>query len=618
VLHKVLIANRGEIAVRVARTCRELGIGSAAVYSDADALAMHVRVAAQSVRLPGRGVAETYLNAGAIIAAAQQVGADAIHPGYGFLSENPEFAAAVEGAGIRFVGPPAAAIAAMADKVRARAVALEAGLPVLPAVVSPALSPAELQAFGAVAGWPVVIKASRGGGGRGMRIVTHPDAAAQALESARAESRAASGDDTVYAEHYLRSPRHVEVQILADSRGHIVALGDRDCSVQRRHQKLLEEAPALALPPRLRSLLASSAVALARRVGYTGAGTVEYLVDGEEFFFLEMNTRIQVEHTVTELVFGLDLVREQLLIASDLPSAASEAAPAPRGHAIEVRVNAEDPQAGFLPAPGTIRTLAVPLRPGVRFDTGYEAGDEISGHFDSLIGKLVVWAPTRDIAIVRLREVIAGTVVDGVPTVLPAMAAVLDHPDFSGPVSTQWFEDTIVPALPSRPPVPVPIPDETGQHQLQVGARQYRIPRFAGGRFTGGQGASGQGARGQGARGPASTPSGTPVPAPASPSLQPHHHPQPRPPGATPGHGQDVISPMQGTVIATHVDAGATVAAGEVLVTVESMKMEHPVRAHSAAIVASVLVSTGDVVTVGSPLVRLSDANGAHLTREDA
>jgi acetyl-CoA/propionyl-CoA carboxylase, biotin carboxylase, biotin carboxyl carrier protein len=606
VLHKVLIANRGEIAVRVARTCREMGIGCAAVYSDADALAMHVRVAAESVRLPGRGVSETYLNAGAIIAAARQVGADAIHPGYGFLSENPEFAAAVERAGISFVGPPAAAIAAMADKVSARAVAVEAGLPVLPAVVSPALSTAELQAFGAAAGWPVVIKASRGGGGRGMRIVTHPDAAAQALESARAESRAATGDDTVYAEHYLRSPRHVEVQILADSRGRIVALGDRDCSVQRRHQKLLEEAPALALPPRLRSLLASSAIALARRVGYTGAGTVEYLVDGEDFFFLEMNTRIQVEHTVTELVFGLDLVREQLLIAADLPSAASEAVPPPRGHAIEVRVNAEDPQAGFLPAPGTIRTLAVPLRPGVRFDTGYEAGDEISGHFDSLIGKLVVWAPTRDIAIFRLREVIAGLVVDGVPTVLPAMAAVLDHPDFSSAVSTQWFEDTVVPGLPSRGPVPRP--DENGRHQVLVGARQYRIPRFA----------TGTGASGTGPRGPASTPSGTPAFSPAAPSSQPRG---PQPPGADPAapdHGQDVISPMQGTVIATHVDAGATVAAGEVLVTVESMKMEHPVRAHSAAIVASVLVSTGDVVTVGSPLVRLSAANGTHLTREDA
>jgi acetyl-CoA/propionyl-CoA carboxylase, biotin carboxylase, biotin carboxyl carrier protein len=601
VLHKVLIANRGEIAVRVARTCREMGIGCAAVYSDADALAMHVRVAQESVRLPGGSVAQTYLNADAIIAAAREVGADAIHPGYGFLSESPEFATAVERAGISFVGPPPAAIAALADKVSARAVALEAGLPVLPAVVSPALSTAELRAFGAAAGWPVVIKASRGGGGRGMRIVTRPDAAAEALESARAESRAATGDDTVYAEKYLRSPRHVEVQILADSHGHVVALGDRDCSVQRRHQKLLEEAPALALPPRLRSLLASSAIALARRVGYTGAGTVEYLVDGEEFFFLEMNTRIQVEHTVTELVFGLDLVREQLLIAAGLPSAAGEAVPAPRGHAIEVRVNAEDPYAGFRPAPGTISTLAVPLRPGVRFDTGYEAGDEISGYFDSLIGKLVVWAPTRDIAIFRLREVIAGLVVDGVPTVLPAMAAVLVHPDFSGAVSTQWFEDTVVPGLPSRDPAPSP--DGPSRQQVLVGTRRYRIPRFAGGNR---------------ARGPARTRSGTPAVSPASPS------PQPRPPGADPDpdpdpdHGQDVISPMQGTVIATYVDAGAAVAAGEVLVKVESMKMEHPVRAHSAAIVESVLVSTGDVVNVGTLLVRLSAANGAHLTREDA
>jgi acetyl-CoA/propionyl-CoA carboxylase biotin carboxyl carrier protein len=289
----------------------------------------------------------------------------------------------------------------------------------------------------------------------------------------------------------------------------------------------------------------------------------------------------------------VDLIREQLLIAAGLPSAAGEAVPAPRGHAIEVRVNAEDPQAGFLPAPGTIRTLTVPLRPGVRFDTGYEAGDEISGLFDSLIGKLVVWAPTRDIAIFRLREVIAGLVIDGVPTVLPAMAAVLVHPDFSGAVSTQWFEDTVVPGLPSRDSVPSPAGNS--RHQVLVGTRRYRIPRFA-----------------AGAREPASTRSGTPAVSPALPS------PQPRPPGAAPGHGQDVTSPMHGTVIATCVDAGAVVAAGEVLVKVESMKMEHPVRAHSAAIVESVLVSTGDVVNVGTLLVRLSAANGANLTREDA
>jgi acetyl-CoA/propionyl-CoA carboxylase biotin carboxyl carrier protein len=592
-LHKVLVATRGEIAVRVVRTCRELNIGCAVVHSDADALAMHARVANETVRLPGRGAAETYLNVDAIVGAAREVGADAIHPGYGFLSESPEFAAAVERAGMSLVGPPASAMAALADKIRARAIAAEAGLPVLPSIVSSALSAEELRSFGAATGWPVVVKASRGGGGRGMRVIAHPDAAAEALDSARAEARAAAGDDTVYAEKYAKSPRHIEVQILADSAGRIVTLGDRDCSVQRRHQKLVEEAPAPSLSPRLRSAIAESAIALARRVGYTGAGTVEYLVDGEEFFFLEMNTRIQVEHPVTELVFGVDIVREQLLIAGGLPSVVSDTAPGPRGHAIEVRVNAEDPLAGFLPVPGTIRTLMVPQLPGVRFDTGYEPGDEVSAHFDSLIGKLMVWAPTREIAVRRLRDVIAATVIEGIPTVLPAVAAVLDHPDFSGPVSTQWFEDTVVPSLP--PAAFRSGEGENGRQHVLVGTRRYRIPRF--GAVTDSAAARLNGIR-------ASLPASSP--------------PQARRAGTALDQGPDVTSPMQGTVIATCVRPGEVVAAGDVLLKLESMKMEHPVRAFAAAVVESVLVSVGDVVNIGSSLVRLSAATGANATGEDA
>jgi acetyl-CoA/propionyl-CoA carboxylase biotin carboxyl carrier protein len=592
-LHKVLVATRGEIAVRVVRTCRELNIGCAVVHSDADALAMHARVADETVRLPGRRAAETYLNVDAIVGAAREVGADAIHPGYGFLSESPEFAAAVERAGMSLVGPPASAMAALADKIRARAIAAEAGLPVLPSIVSSALSAEELRSFGAATGWPVVVKASRGGGGRGMRVIAHPDAAAEALDSARAEARAAAGDDTVYAEKYVKSPRHIEVQVLADSAGRIVTLGDRDCSVQRRHQKLVEEAPAPLLSPRLRSAIAESAIALARQVGYTGAGTVEYLVDGEEFFFLEMNTRIQVEHPVTELVFGVDIVREQLLIAGGLPSVANDAAPGPRGHAIEARINAEDPLAGFLPAPGTIRALMVPQLPGVRFDAGYEPGDEVSGHFDSLIGKLMVWAPTREIAVRRLRDVIAATVIEGIPTVLPAVAAVLDHPDFSGPVSTQWFEDTVVPSL--LPAAFRSGEGENGRQHVLVGTRRYRIPRF--GAVTGSTAATLNGTR-------ASLPASSP--------------PQARRAGTALEQGPDVTSPMQGTVIATCVRPGEVVAAGDVLLKLESMKMEHPVRAFAAAVVESVLVSTGDVVNIGSSLVRLSAATGANVTGEDA
>jgi acetyl-CoA/propionyl-CoA carboxylase biotin carboxyl carrier protein len=595
VLHKVLVANRGEIAVRVVRTCRELGIGCAVVHSDADPLAMHVRVADESVRLPGHRVADTYLNADAILAAARQVGADAIHPGYGFLSESPEFAAAVERAEISLVGPSAAAIAAMADKIRARTIAVEIGLPVLPSISSPALSAGELRGFGAAAGWPVIVKASHGGGGRGMRVVAHPDAAAEALESARAQARATAGDDTVYAEKYLKSPRHIEVQILADSAGSVIALGDRDCSVQRRHQKLVEEAPAPSLSPRLRSAIAESALAIARKVGYTGAGTVEYLVDGEDFFFLEMNTRIQVEHPVTELVFGVDIVREQLLIAAGLPSAASDMVPGPRGHAIEVRINAEDPLAGFLPVPGTIATLTVPLLPGVRFDGGYESGDEVSSHFDSLLGKLVVWAPTREIAVRRLRDAIAATVIEGVPTVLPAVAAVLEHEDFSGPVSTQWFEDTVVPGL--LPAAASSGHSANGRQNVLVGTRRYRIPRFG---------------AGVGAGTTAGTPNGVPAPlsAPAPSQVLRADADQVQAP--------EVTSPMNATVIATCVRPGEGVAAGDILLKLESMKMEHPVRALAAAVVESVFVSTGDVVNIGSPLVRLSRATGARVAGDDA
>ncbi|MDQ4118225.1 MAG: ATP-grasp domain-containing protein, partial [Actinomycetota bacterium] len=464
-MRTLLVANRGEIAVRIVRTCAELGIRSVAVHSDADAAAQHVRLSDEAVRLPGTAAADTYLDADRIVDAAMRTGADAVHPGYGFLSESAEFAAAVGNAGLTFVGPPPEAIEALGDKTRARALARAAGVPVVPGTTD--VTPAAVAALGAETGWPLLVKAARGGGGRGMRIITGPDSVAEAVAAARAEASAAFGDDTVHVERSLPAPRHVEVQVLADTHGTVLALGDRDCSVQRRHQKLVEEAPAPGLAPAVRTSLADAAVRLAREAGYVGAGTVEFLVRGNEFYFLEANTRIQVEHPVTELVLGVDLVREQLRVA------AGEwiTAPGPaRGHAVECRINAEDPAAGFAPAPGTLTALAVPWLPGLRFDAGYEAGDAVPPYYDGLVGKLMAWGPSREAALHRLRAALAATTVAGVRTSLPAARAVIDHPDFAaGGVSTSWFDAEIVPGLDSADPGPA--------GAVVVGGRVYRVPR---------------------------------------------------------------------------------------------------------------------------------------------
>jgi propionyl-CoA carboxylase alpha chain len=450
VIRSVLVANRGEIARRVFRTCRDLGIGTVAVYSDPDGAAPHTVEADAAVRLPGAAPADTYLRADLLVAAAQAAGADAVHPGYGFLSENADFARAVEKAGLTWVGPPAAAIEAMGSKIESKRLMATAGVPVLAELDPAAVTAAEL---------PVLVKASAGGGGRGMRIARALDALPAALESARAEAASAFGDATVFCERYLEGGRHIEVQVLADAHGTVWALGERECSLQRRHQKVVEESPSPAVHPELRERLCEAAVAATRAVGYVGAGTVEFLAtDRGEFFFLEMNTRLQVEHPVTECVTGLDLVRLQLRVAEGdrLPARPPARASGPGapggggGHAIEVRLYAEDPAAGWRPDAGTLHRFAVPgvaaefaVPPthGLRLDAGVRDGAAVGTHYDPMLAKLIAWAPTRDEAARRLSAALAATRIHGLVTNRDLLVRVLRHPAFlAGETDTGFLE----------------------------------------------------------------------------------------------------------------------------------------------------------------------------------
>ena len=439
---KVLIANRGEIAVRVIRACRELGIKTVAVFSEADRESLHVLLADEAVPIGPPPATESYLVIDKLIAAARATGAEAVHPGYGFLAENAKFAQACLDAGLTFIGPPPAAIRAMGDKMAARRVAIKMGVPVVPGTEQPVADDAEAARVAERVGYPVMVKAAMGGGGKGMRLVRAPGDLAGALRAARSEAGAAFGDAAVYIERYVEEPRHIEIQVLADAHGGVVYLGERECSIQRRHQKLVEESPSPFVTPEMRRRMGEAACRVAAAVGYVNAGTVEFLVDRERsFYFLEMNTRLQVEHPVTELVTGRDLVKDQLRIAAGEKLGFGQDDVALHGWAIECRINAEDPFASFIPSPGTVVGLRAPGGPWVRDDTGVYAGCTIPRFYDTLMAKLIVWGPDREAAIARMTRALGEYKVAGVQTTIPILERIIRHPDFvAGRLSTGFME----------------------------------------------------------------------------------------------------------------------------------------------------------------------------------
>jgi acetyl-CoA/propionyl-CoA carboxylase, biotin carboxylase, biotin carboxyl carrier protein len=555
----VLVANRGEIAVRVLRACRELGLTGIAVHSDPDAGALHVREADRAVAIGGSAVAESYLDQGKLLAAAAEAGAEAVHPGYGLLSEHAGFARAVAGAGLVWVGPPPEAIAQMGDKLAARRTVLAAGVEPVPGTGEPVADPAEVVAFGEANGWPVAVKAAAGGGGRGIRVVAGPGDAAEALAAATREARAAFGDGACYLERFFPRPRHVEVQVLADSHGAIVQLGERDCSVQRRHQKLVEETPSPGLPAEVGQRLRTWAVAVAKACGYVGAGTVEFLWDPASggAWFLEMNTRIQVEHPITEQVTGVDIVAAQLRVAAGEPLGLAQDHVAVRGHAVECRINAEDPARGFLPASGTITALRWPGGPGVRVDAGYERGDVVPPFYDDLLGKLVAWAPDRDQAIARMRAALDELVVEGVATTAPALARVLGHDDFRAARHwTTWLEE----AVDLGGVAPAAAPENGADFHVAAGGRTWPVRLY--------------------------------------------RH-RPRATGGGAGGGGLVASPLAGTLARLAVTAGQRVARGELLAVVEAMKMETPLLAPFSGTVGGVRCAVGGPVAAGQIVVEM-------------
>ncbi len=591
---KVLIANRGEIAVRVIRACREMGISTVAVYSELDRDALHVRLADEAYALGGQTAAESYIDSDKLLDVIRRSGAEAVHPGYGFFSENTDFAKAITDMGVAFIGPGPAAIDVMGDKISARHAAERVGVEGVPGTTEIITDPQQVIDFGAQYGYPVAIKAAYGGGGRGMKVVADADEVASALESAQREAKAYFGRDECYMERYLTKPRHVEVQVMADSHGNTVYLGTRDCSAQRRHQKLIEEAPAPGIPPEILTAMGEAAVKVAEGCDYVNAGTVEFLYEDGEFFYLEMNTRLQVEHPVTELVTGVDLVELQLRVAAGEPLPFTQDDISITGHAIECRINAEDPAEGrFLPSPGPIHKLHVPSGFGTRWDGGFETGDQISQYYDNLLGKLCVWGRTRDIAIARMIRALEEMEVQGIATVIPADLAILKHPDFAAVEhSTNWVETVLDMTGVTSKPLAAPGSDADGAEpkvkrdvDVEVNGKRFAVSMYVPESHLAPVAAGGAAAKPRPKRGGASA-------------------------GAVVAGSGKIAVPMQGTIVKVLVEAGQTVAAGEPLVVLEAMKMENNVNSDIDGTVAEVKVEPGQSVAAGEVVVVVEAAEG--------
>ena len=584
-LKKILIANRGEIAVRVIRACQEMGIATVAVYSDLDRDALHVRLADEAYALGGTTAAESYLNTELILDVIERSGADGVHPGYGFFSENTDFARAITERGVTFIGPPPGAIEIMGDKVSSRIAAQAAGVNGVPGTTEFLNDASEVIAFGKAHGWPVAIKAAYGGGGRGMRVVRSEDEAAEAFDSARSEALKGFGRDECYVERYLTWPRHIEMQIIGDTHGNCVWIAERDCSAQRRHQKLVEESPAPNFPPEIRQAMGEAAVTVAKACGYFNAGTVEFLFQDGEFYFLEMNTRLQVEHPVTEMVSGIDLVAEQIRVASGLPLSFTQESIELSGHAIEIRINAEDPAQGkFLPSPGHITTLVPPAGFGTRWDGGYESGDTVWQYSDTLVGKLMCWGSDRETAIRRTLRALREFRIEGISTTIPADLAILEHQDFvDGIHSTKWVEDTLDLSNVGNTAT---VADGESEAKVQrdvdveVNGKRFSVKVFvpesqAGAVVAGGAAGGASRPRRSGGGG-----------------------------GAGAGGGSGAVSvPMQGTIVKILVVVGQEVEAGATVCVLEAMKMENNITADKAGTVKEIKVAPGDSVGSGDVVV---------------
>ena len=573
---KVLVANRGEIAIRVFRTLRELGIGTVAVYSEADRGSLHAALADEAYLIGPGPPSESYLHQGRILDAARRAGAGAIHPGYGFLAENASFARAVADGGLAWIGPPPEAIELMGSKVTARELMERAGVPIIPGTTEPVETVEEVVKLGEEYGWPLAVKASAGGGGKGLKVVAGPEEAERALAAARREGESYFSDATVYVEKFIEDPRHVEVQVLADGHGSVVHLGERDCTIQRRHQKMVEETPSPAVTPELRERIGRIAVDATRAVGYRGAGTIEGLLDREgNYFFLEMNTRIQVEHTITELVTGVDLVREQVLIASGQPTSVQQDELRFSGHAIECRINAEDASNGFLPSPGVITAYREPSGPGVRVDSGVREGSEVVGLYDPLIAKLCVWDADRERARLRMLRALDEMVVGGVSSLVGFHKALFRHPCFvegttcAGVVESEELAQEAEQLSHQATTIERPADGRLRERLLEVelDGRRYEVKMLQ--------------------------------PEPPHAALARRRRDRAAGGGQHGAAKEAVVSPMQGTVLAVEVAEGEDVRAGQVICVVEAMKMENEITAHRQGTVSQLSVAAGEPVTTG-------------------